>query len=112
MGENTTTLYRAVGPEELSSLENGGGYSPSPGGLESKYFYPTAQQASNFASNVSNSEFGPYTLTSTEVPTSFINPQNIVNVAGEGQVITIPNEQLLNIPPPSIWNSMPIPGSG
>lgn len=50
-----TTLYRAVGPEELSTLQGGGSYTLLPGGLESKYFYPSAGQASNYAANPANS---------------------------------------------------------
>jgi hypothetical protein len=32
-----------------------------------------------------------------------------VPVFGEGTVVTIPNEFLPNAPPPTIWNSMPLP---
>ncbi|GEM_PF-677799 len=108
----TIPLYRVVGPDELVSIEQNGSYTPSPGGLESKYFYPTAEQAAAFAANPLNSQFGPYTLTSTGVPISLINPENVVNVAGEGRVITIPNEQLPSVPPPSISNSIPLPVGG
>lgn len=107
--EETTTLYRVVGPNELSTLQGGGSYTPSPGGLEAKYFYPTAEQGSNFAANPANAPFGPFTLTSTNVPNSVINSADTVSVAGEGTVLTIPNELLPNVPSPTIWNYMPIP---
>jgi RHS repeat-associated protein len=106
--EETTTLFRAVGPSELSSLESGAGYTASPGGLESKYFYPTAQQASNFAANPANAQFGPFTLTSANVPNSLIASENTVSVLGEGSVVTIPNELLPKIPQPTISNMMPL----
>ena len=95
---------------ELAGLESGGGYTPSPYGGIVKYFYPSAEQASGFAANPGNAQFGPFTLTSAEVPNSLITPANTISPLGEGTAITIPNEALPNIPPPTIWNSMPIPG--
>lgn len=44
-----TTLYRAVGPNELADLQNLGRYRVPPGGAEGKYFFETPEQASNFA---------------------------------------------------------------
>jgi hypothetical protein len=109
--QDATTLYRVVGPDELSGILQAGQYTASPGGMEVKYFYPTPQQAANFAANPGNAQFGPFTLTSTEVPTSVINSGSTINVAGEGTVITIPTEQLPNLGVPTVHSSIPLPGS-
>jgi len=98
----TTTLYRVVGPNELSVIQQSGRYMPSTGGLEVKYFFPTAEQGSNFAANPGNAQFGPFTLTSTRIPTSLLEPSSIINVAGEGTVITIPNAQLPILTAPKV----------
>jgi len=105
-----TTLFRVVGPDELSGIQQAGRYTGSPGGLEVKYFYPTAEQGANFAANPANAQFGPFTLTSTEVPTSVLNSSTAVNVATEGRVITIPNGQLPGLGTPTIHPSIPLPG--
>jgi hypothetical protein len=104
-----TTLFRVVGPEELSGIQQVGRYTGSPGGLEVKYFYPTAEQAANFAARPGNAQFGPFTLTSTEVPTSVLNSGTALNVATEGRVITIPNGQLPGLGTPTIHPSIPLP---
>lgn len=107
--ERTTTLYRVVGPGELAAIKELQQYLPSPGGAEVKYFYPSAQQASDFAANVANAPFGPFTLTSTEVPTSLIDLGTTVDVATEGKVIVMPNAQLPALGTPKIYTSLPIP---
>ena len=108
--DETTTLYRVVGPEELANIQNAGRYTGSPGGLEVKYFYPTAKQAANFAANPANAQYGPFTLTSTKVPTFMLNSSTTVNVANEGVVITIPNAQLPTLPHPIVLPTIPLPG--
>ena len=54
--------------------------------------------------------FGPFTLTSTEAPTSIIDSGSAINVAGEGPVTTIPNEQLSGLGTPTVYPSIPLPG--
>ena len=105
-----TTVFRVVGPDELSGIQQAGRYTGSPGGLEVKYFYPTAEQGANFAANPANAQFGPFTLTSTRVPTSVINSGSTINVAREGTVITLPNGQLPSLGTPTIHPSIPLPG--
>jgi RHS repeat-associated protein len=104
-----TTLYRAVGPAELANIRLTGNYARSPGGLTVKYFYPTSQQATSFAANPSNSQFGPFTLTSTTASTSWLNSlAETTPVATEGLVITIPNEHLPSLTTPIIHPTMPL----
>jgi hypothetical protein len=109
--EETTTLFRVVGPEELESIEEAGAYTQSPGGLEVKYFYPTAEQGSTFAANPANAQFGPFTLTSVEVPTSLLSSPgvSIIAPAGEGTAITIPIELLPDLGEPTIFDWLPLP---
>ena len=102
-------IFRAVGPDELAGIRGSGNDTPSPGGLESKYFYPTPQQAASYASQPFNAPGGPYTLTSTQAPPSVLSAADTVNVATEGDVITIPNEYLPGLPPPTVYDTMPLP---
>jgi RHS repeat-associated protein len=60
----TTTLYRAVGPDELSDIEKLGRYRVPEGMSEGKSFFETPEQASNFARKMGDQ---PYTTTSIEV---------------------------------------------
>lgn len=70
-GEDTTPLYRAVGPEELQDVKEYGdyGYAPSGGG---KYFATTEEGAQNFADAPIN-QYQEMTVTNTEVPNSFLD---------------------------------------
>ena len=79
--EEGTTLYRAVGPDELADLQNLGRYRVPPGGAEGKYFFDTPEQASNFARMMGDK---PYTTTSVRVSRSELTRGDRINPAREG----------------------------
>ena len=76
-----TTLYRAVGPDELADLQKLGRYRVPPGGTEGKYFFETSEQASNFARMMGDK---PYTTTSVRVPRAGLGKGDRINPAREG----------------------------
>jgi RHS repeat-associated protein len=67
-GEGSTTLYRAVGQNELQDIQNTGQYRPQPEGrsAEGKYFFPSEQQMEQFARQGNKDYWG----TSVEVSPS------------------------------------------
>lgn len=93
----TTTVFRAVGPEELASIRAVGGYTPGPGNI-GKYFYPTQAQAESLAARYTELGIGgPYTITSGKVPTALLDDVDAIYPAGEGPAWFIHNEQLPSI---------------
>ena len=81
-GGTPTTLYRAVGPNELADIGAAGGrYRVRPGGTEGKYFFETPEQASNFARMMGDK---PYTTTSVSVSPSQLRRGQPINPAREG----------------------------
>ena len=76
-----TTLYRAVGPNELADLQNLGRYRVPAGGAEGKYFFETPEQASNFARMMGDK---PDTTTSVRVSPSQVARGDRINPAREG----------------------------
>lgn len=76
-----TTVYRAVGPNELADLRNLGRYRVPPGGAEGKYFFETPEQASNFARMMGDK---PYTTTSVRISRSQLGKGDRINPAREG----------------------------
>jgi RHS repeat-associated protein len=88
-GEQAAILYRAVEPEELADIEATGSYRVPEGIGEGKYFYPTPEQASNFA------EMNPgrsYTLTWGEFSPDVLKASWSDTVAREGLAYFIPSE--------------------
>jgi hypothetical protein len=79
--EEGTTIYRAVGPNELADLQNLGRYRVPPGGAEGKYFFETPEQASNFARMMGDK---PFTTTSVGVSPSELARGDRINRAREG----------------------------
>jgi len=108
-GGGVTTLYRTVAEGERAALEAGGSYETAAGGVEGKYFYPTAGQAQALA-RANFSSQGVQTLTSVQVPNSVLQGATQLSVAGEGRVIFFTSEQLSGLARPSIWNFFPIGG--
>ena len=76
-----TTLYRAVGPEELTDIRDWGRYRAKQGGVGGKCFFDTAEQASNFSRMMGDQ---PYTVTSTRVSPSKLRNGDRIEPAGEG----------------------------
>jgi hypothetical protein len=76
-----TTLFRAVGPNELPSIQAAGRYGLAPGGAEGKYFFATERQASNFAKMMGDKA---HTTTSVNVSPAELLRGESINPFGEG----------------------------
>ncbi len=74
-------LYRAVGERELADIQALGRYRTATGQVEGKYFFPTPEQASNFARMMRDQA---YTTTSVRVSPAEIARGQPINPAGEG----------------------------
>jgi hypothetical protein len=109
----TTTLYRAAGPRGLSTLQRTDQFTPSTSGADYLGFYPTAEQASNYARLGYRSGLdafkGPYTMVSTDVPTSMLEKFIPTYISGEGNAFLVPNELLPALGKPTVWDSMVVP---
>jgi hypothetical protein len=79
--EEATTLYRAVGPEELADIQKLGGYRVPSGRTEGKYFFSSPEQSSNFARMMGDQ---PYTTTSITVSRDSLMKGQTINPAREG----------------------------
>jgi len=87
--EEGTTLFRAVEPGELSDIQASGAYRVPEGIGGGKYFYPTQEQAANFARlNPGRS----YTLTSSQFPEDVFGASWHDTIGGEGPAHFIPRE--------------------
>lgn len=67
-GGDLTTLYRAVGKDELKDIQGTGVYRAAPGGTEGKYFFPTGSQAENFSDLMEKAGQGSTGITSGCIP--------------------------------------------
>lgn len=105
-GEATTTLYRAVGPDELSDIQNTGELI-NRGSAEGKYFTSSSADASSYAQQAV-SAFGdaPYTTVKVDVPNSML--PSPVSVDGGIPAFVIPNANLPGLKP-QVLDSMAIP---
>lgn len=107
--EGLECLYRAVGPDELADIMSSGQFRSIPG-LEGKYFTTSPQAASNYAQQAVRA-FGdePYTIVSTNAPTSVVNQPGISAIVDGGiPAYVIPNSSLPGLTP-TIWNYSPLP---
>lgn len=88
----TTTLYRAVGPDELADIKKTGQLI-NRGSAEGKYFTNSAEHASDYAKQAVKA-FGdqPYTTIKTKVPTSSLPSPTSVDRGIPAYVI--PNKSL------------------
>ena len=77
----STTLYRAVRAGELADIQAAKAYRSLAGQNEGKYFFDTAEQASNFAKMSAD---GAYTTTSVEVSARELSLGERIMPAGEG----------------------------
>jgi RHS repeat-associated protein len=93
-GAARVRLFRAIGPEELSSVMRDGNYGSAPS-LSGKYFALTAQGAVDFSRAPLNAGTR-LTLTSTTIPRSLLDKGFIFNdVGGAGSSIHFPQDLLL-----------------
>jgi len=89
--EGTTTLFRAVSSSELADIEATGAYRSLAGQTEGKYFFDTAEQASNFARMMGD---GPYTTTSIELTPGELSFGQRINPLGEGPGYFFPSPNI------------------
>jgi RHS repeat-associated protein len=85
----TRTLFRAVSRAEFEDIQKTGKFSASPGGAESKYFYPTLDQAEKMGERMYGEDYG---VVVGNFPESAV--EGPFPVATEGDVYTVPNENL------------------
>jgi hypothetical protein len=102
----TTTLYRAVKPDELADIQNTGQLI-NRGSAEGKYFTSSSADASDYARQAVRA-FGdpPYTTIRTDVPNSLL--PSPVSVDGGIPAYVIPDEALRGLRP-QVLNAMDIP---
>jgi RHS repeat-associated protein len=85
----TRTLFRAVSRAEFEDIQKTGKFRASPGGVESKYFYPTLEQAEKMGGRMYGEDYG---VVVGNFPESAM--EGPFSVATEGDVFTVPNENL------------------
>jgi len=106
----TTTLYRAVGPAELTDIQNTG-ILQNLGSAEGKYFTTSSSAASSYAQQAVNAFGDPaYTTITTQIPSSVLNGIAPVTVDGGIPAYVVPNELLPGLKP-SVSGSMALPGT-
>ncbi|SDX97230.1 RHS repeat-associated core domain-containing protein [Lysobacter enzymogenes] len=96
---NPTTLYRAVGPDELSDILHTGAFL-NRGSAEGKYFTTSAEHAASYARQA-ESAFGdpPYTIVSTEVSEAVLEGLVPVTVDRGIPAWVIPDNRLPQLVP-------------
>ncbi|MES2996030.1 MAG: hypothetical protein V4733_04385 [Verrucomicrobiota bacterium] len=101
-----TTLYRAVGPDELADISKTGQLI-NKGSAEGKYFTSSAEHASDYAQQaVRGFRDPPYTTIRTEVPTSSL--PSPTSVDGGIPAFVIPNNALPGMKPTILdWMAVP-----
>src|SRR5579862_2766987 len=96
----TTTLFRAVQPAELQSIQDTGMFS-NVAGLEGKYFSTTLDGAQAYA-DAADAAFGdgPYTIVQTTIPSSMM--PDMVTVEFGVPTVFVPSEILTSLSEPVI----------
>ncbi|WP_017444194.1 RHS repeat-associated core domain-containing protein [Gayadomonas joobiniege] len=106
INKEMTTLYRAVGPDELADIKDTGKLI-NRGSAEGKYFTTSSEHASDYAKQAVNAfKDPPYTTIKTQVPTSSLPKP--VSVDGGIPAYVVPNQSLNGLKP-EVLNSMAIP---
>ena len=102
----TTTLYRAVGPDELSDIQRTGQLI-NRGSAEGKYFTSSSEHASDYARQAVRA-FGdpPYTTVRTQVPNSALPKP--VSVDGGIPAYVVPDKALRGLKP-EVLDTMAVP---
>ena len=97
-----TTLYRAVLPAELRSIQRIGAFSNIPG-IETKYFSTSLQGAQSYAAQAARVfGDGPFTFVRTSIPANLITPQMQVTVDRGIGTVTIPTGLLARLDAPQV----------
>jgi len=94
--EGTTTLYRAVKQPELEDILESGTYRIAQAQREGKYFFETAEDATEFGQKMFGKfpQEGSYTVTSAEVDRAVIQASSPLKAAGEGPARFVPANRL------------------
>lgn len=103
------SLYRAVGPSELSDIQSTGAFN-NVLGIETKYFTTSGEKASEYAKKAVLG-FGddPYTIVKTDVHKNILNkPMFFAEVDGGIPAYVLPSNILLGLKPIALPYS-PIP---
>jgi hypothetical protein len=83
-------LWRAITEAELKSVEERGAYTVIQG-LEGKYFFPTREQAENFAKLAQERGWGTYVVTQAEIDARHLAKAEAIAAAGEGPAYYLRN---------------------
>ncbi|MFB9471502.1 hypothetical protein ACFFR3_18425 [Nonomuraea salmonea] len=83
-------LWRAITEAELKSVEERGAYTVIQG-LEGKYFFPTREQAENFAKLAQERGWGTYVVTQAEIDARHLAKAEAIAAAGEGPAYFLRN---------------------
>lgn len=106
--EASTTLYRAVGPDELADITATGAFR-NLGSAEGKYFTTSAENASWYAKQaVAGFGDAPYTIVQTQVPNSVLGGLSSATVDRGVPAWVLPNNRLPGLTP-TVNSTMPIP---
>jgi hypothetical protein len=96
----TTSLFRAVMPNEAQSIRSTGAFS-NPAGIESKYFSTSFEGAQSYASQATAAfGDGPFSFVSSSIPTSAITPGMTVTVDGGINTVVVGTEDLNKLAAP------------
>jgi RHS repeat-associated protein len=96
----TTSLFRAVMPNEAQSIRSAGAFS-NPAGIESKYFSTSLEGAQSYASQAAGAfGDGPFSFVSSSIPTSAITPGMTVTVDGGIKTVVVGTQELNKLTAP------------
>ncbi|MEF2072457.1 RHS repeat-associated core domain-containing protein [Consotaella aegiceratis] len=99
-GADNVTLYRVVSPQEARSIQATGQFTPSPGGLESKYFSSTEAGARQYGEMAKRlGETNQTIVVKGEINRSLLTPEMRATVDRGVDAIAVPNEILPNVKP-------------
>ena len=102
---SSTSLFRAVGPDELSDIQNLGRFR-NPAGSEVKFFSTAEEGASSFARQSSRAfGDGPFTIIETRIPTRAITPEMRAVVDRGIDTVVVPTRSLDILSTPRILPS-------
>ena len=102
-------VFRAVGPDELKSIEAAGRFTNLPG-LQGKYFTTSAGAAASYARQAVRGLGDPaYTIVGTQVSPNVLNQPGISSIVDRGiPAYVIPNKDLPSLVP-QVLNYSPLP---
>ena len=91
----------------MGPIQQTGKFLASPGGVEGKYFYPTAEQAASLARANFPSQ-GVQTLVTAQVPNAVLGQATRIAPFGEGPAFFFRVEQLPALGSPAVQPFFPV----